>query len=98
MRFNPKARLDTGRVRDSGRGAGGGMGGGGMRIPIPGGAKAGSSIGGVIVLILFLVLTQCVGGGQGGLPLPDDGLDMSRVEGGDSQRYATAPGWRSRTR
>ena len=41
MRFNPKARLDTSRVRDGGRGSagggmGGGMGGGGMRIPLPG--------------------------------------------------------------
>ena len=70
VRFNPKARLDRSRVRDSGRSSGGGMGGGGMRIPIPGGAKAGSSIGGLIVLILFVVLTQCVGGGQGGTSSP----------------------------
>ena len=35
MRFNPKARLDTSRVRDGGGGgAGGGMGGGGVRIPM----------------------------------------------------------------
>src|SRR3990170_7765966 len=90
MRFNPKARLDTSRVRDSGRGGGmgGGMGGGGMRIPIPGGAKGGSSLGGLLVLILFLVLTQCVGGGQGGLPLPDTSLDTSRVAAADSDRYA----------
>ncbi|HEX6149687.1 KPN_02809 family neutral zinc metallopeptidase [Nocardioides sp.] len=88
MRFNPKARLDTSRVRDSGRGSGGGMGGGGMRIPIPGGAKAGSSLGGLLVLVLFLVLTQCVGGGQGGLPLPDTSLDTSRVAEADSDRYA----------
>ena len=88
MRFNPKARLDRSRVRDSGRSSGGGMGGGGMRIPIPGGAKAGSSIGGLLVLILFVVLTQCVGGGQGGIQLPDDSLDTSRAQGADSDRYA----------
>jgi predicted metalloprotease len=90
MRFNPKARLDTSRVRDSGRGGGGGggLGGGGMRIPIPGGAKGGSTLGGLLVLVLFLVLTQCVGGGQGGLPLPDTSLDTSRVAAGDSDRYA----------
>ncbi|MGH3348174.1 MAG: KPN_02809 family neutral zinc metallopeptidase [Nocardioides sp.] len=89
MRFNPKARLDTSRVRDSGgAGTGGGTGGGGMRIPIPGGAKGGSSLGGLLVLILFLVLTQCVGNGQGGIPLPDTGLDTSRVAEADSERYA----------
>ncbi len=89
VRFNPKARLDTSRVRDSGRSSGGGgMGGGGMRIPVPGGVKAGSSIGGLLVLILFVVLTQCVGGGQGGIALPDDSLDLSRVQGADSGRYA----------
>jgi predicted metalloprotease len=66
---------------------GGGMGGG-MRIPVPGGAKGGSTLGGLLVLVLFLVLTQCVGGGQGGLPLPDTGLDTSRVAAADSERYA----------
>ena len=90
MRFNPKARLDTSRVRDVGSsaGGGGGMGGGGMRIPIPGGTKAGGGIGGVIIIILFLVLTQCLNnGGTGGLPLPDSGLDSSRMAGTDTGRY-----------
>ena len=80
MRFNPKARLDTSRVRDvGGSGGGGGGGGGGMRIPIPGGTKAGGGIGGVLIVILFLVLTQCIGGGTGGLP--DNGLDTCRMAG-----------------
>ena len=91
MRFNPKARLDRGRVADSGRGGGGrggGASGGGMRIPIPGGTAAGGGIGGILVVVLFIVLTQCVGSGTGGLPLPNDSLDTSRMEGGDSERYA----------
>jgi predicted metalloprotease len=89
MRFNPKARLDTSRTRDvGGSGGGGGMGGGGMRIPIPGGTKAGGGIGGVLVLVLFLVLTQCVGGGTGGIQLPDTGLDTQRFQGTDTGRYA----------
>ena len=87
MRFNPKARLDTSRVRDVG-GSGGGGGGGGMRIPIPGGTKAGGGIGGVLVIVLFLVLTQCVGGGTGGGQLPDTGLDTNRMQGSDTGRYA----------
>jgi predicted metalloprotease len=87
MRFNPKARLDTSRVRDVG-GSGGGGGGGGMRIPIPGGTKAGGGIGGVLVIVLFLVLTQCVGGGTGGIQLPDTGLNTSRMAGTDTGRYA----------
>ena len=49
MRFNPKARLDTSRVSDAGRGGGGGMGGGGdahARCPAaraPAAASAASS-------------------------------------------------------
>jgi len=88
MRFNPKARLDTSRVRDVGGSSGGGGGGGGMRIPIPGGTKAGGGIGGVLVIVLFLVLTQCVGGGTGGIQLPDTGLNTSRMAGTDTGRYA----------
>ncbi len=92
MRFNPKARLNTGRVSDRGRGGGGGgFGGGGMRMPIPGGTAAGGGIGGVIIVILFLVLTQCVGGGGGGFPggnTSGSGLDTGRFDGQDSERYA----------
>lgn len=83
MRFNPKARLDTSRVRDRGRGSGGGrsggLGGGGM--PIPGGVAGGGGLVGVIVVVLFLVLTQCMGDGG----LPSGGLDDSRMS--DTDRY-----------
>ena len=60
MRFNPKADISTGRVSDAGGGGGGG-GGGQMRLPIPGGTRAGGGIGGILILILFVVLTQCTG-------------------------------------
>src|SRR5262245_9342460 len=61
MRFNPKARLDTSRT--SGGGGGGGFGGGGGgRIPIPGG-RAGGGIGTVILLLVFFLVTQCMGVG-----------------------------------
>jgi predicted metalloprotease len=87
MRFNPKARLDTSRVRDVGTSAGGGgMGGGGTRIPIPGGTKAGGGIGGILIIVLFIVLTQCVGGNTP--TLPDTGMDTSRMAGTDTGRYA----------
>jgi hypothetical protein len=82
MRFNPKARLDTSRVRDRGRasrGGGGGLGGSGSSIPIPGGMRAGGGIVGVIVVVLYLVLTQCVGTGGGGA------FDTSRMA--DTDRY-----------
>ncbi len=89
MRFNPKARLDTSRMRDVGTSSGGGgLGGGGMRIPIPGGTKAGGGIGGILIIILFIVLTQCIGGTTGGPALPDTGLDTSRMAGTDTGRYA----------
>ncbi|MCD6639672.1 MAG: neutral zinc metallopeptidase [Nocardioides sp.] len=88
MRFNPKARLDTSRVGDSG---GGGMSGGPMRIPLPGGAKAGGGIGTLLILVLLFAVTQCQGGG--GLPMPggngldptQQGTDSSRMT--DSERY-----------
>lgn len=90
MRFNPKAKLDTGRISDSGRGGGGG--GGGMSLPIPGGAKAGGGLGMVLVLLVFFVLTQCAGvditgGGAAGLPQGGGQLDASRIQGADSARY-----------
>ena len=64
MRFNPKARLDTSRMRDDsggGGGMGGGLGGAGTRIPLPGGAKAGGGLG--IVLIIAVILLLKVFGG-----------------------------------
>jgi hypothetical protein len=87
MRFNPKARLDTRRTRDAGRGAGGG--GGGSRLPIPGGV-GGGSIGGVILLVvLFLVGNwlgiDLTGGGGGGGGAGSGALDSSRFS--DTGRY-----------
>jgi predicted metalloprotease len=97
MRFNPKADIRRGRVGDAGRGGGGGgMRGGPMRIPLPGGAKAGGGIGGLLIIVLFIVLTQCVGGG-GGLPSPGGGTGIDPQGQGqgepegleqDSERYA----------
>ena len=88
MRFNPKARLDTSRVHDVGGsgGGGGGMSGGAMRIPIPGGTKMGGGIGGILIILLFVVLSQCVGGNTPSLP--NTGLDPSRMTGTDTGRYA----------
>jgi uncharacterized protein len=70
MRFNPKARLDSGQVQNR-RGSGGG--GGGFGFPAGGGGsgmKVGGGIGGVIVVIIIIVLTQFVGGGGGTSSLP----------------------------
>ena len=92
MRFNPKADISRGRVRDVGGSGGRGGGGGGMRIPLPGGTRAGGGIGGLLIIILFVVLTQCVGGG-GGLPSPGGGAqgqsqgDPQGIDP-DDERYA----------
>ena len=80
MRFNPKARLDTSRMGDAGRRGGGGRGG---SIPIPGGLRAGGGIGGLIIVVLFLVLTQCLDNGSS--PAGGGGLDTSRMA--DTGRY-----------
>jgi predicted metalloprotease len=91
MRFNPKARLDTSRVRDGGRGgggAGGGLGGGGMRIPMPGGTKAGGGLG-LVLIIVVLILSQCSGVDLTGALNGSDasGYSSSRFQG-DSAAYA----------
>jgi uncharacterized protein len=87
VRFNPRARLDRGRVSDTGggRGRGGGAGGSGRRIPIPGGTKAGGGIAGLLVVVLIIVVSQLLDGG----PAADTGLDTGRFDGGDSNRYAS---------
>ncbi len=90
MRFNPKARLDTSRVRDSGGGRGGTGRSGRSGMRIPGGAAAGGGgITAVIVLVIFVVLQLTGDGGGTTAPSIDDALDTSRAgAGGDSQRYA----------
>ena len=89
MRFNPKARLDTSRVRSGGSGGGGmggGMGGGGMRIPLPGGTKAGGGVGVLLIIVVILLLRAC-----GGIDLTGamtgataGGYDSSRFQGDDT--------------
>ena len=91
MRFNPKADISKGRVRDAGGGGGGGMGGGGMRIPMPGGTRAGGGIGGILIIILFVVLTQCTGlGSSGGGGTSTQGQAQGEPDGIDTgdERYA----------
>jgi predicted metalloprotease len=78
MRFNPKARLDTSRVRSgggAGGGRGGGPGGGGMRVPLPAGTRAGGGAGLLVIIVVILLLKACggvdltgavAGGGLGG--------------------------------
>ncbi len=92
MRFNPKAKLDAGQVRDSGRGGGasGGLSGGGMRLPIPTGkAGAGGGIG-LVIVIVFFVVSQCMGGGGTSGGLGSLGLDTNQLQAAgtmDSARY-----------
>ena len=88
MRFNPKADISGGRVRDAGGGSGGGSP---MRIPIPGGTRAGGGIAGVVIVILFIVLTQCMGGelpGPGGGAAPQGRSQPDGIDAGDD-RYAS---------
>jgi predicted metalloprotease len=92
MRFNPKARLDTSRMRDGGRGGGGvggGLGGGGARIPLPGGTKAGGGVGFLVIVVVIVLLKACAGvdltgGVTGGSA---SGYTTSRFTG-DSAAYA----------
>jgi predicted metalloprotease len=87
MRFNPKARLDTGQVSDSG--GGGGLGGGGTRLPIPGGVRAGGGITGLLLVLALFVISQCTGvdltgGGGGGAGTT---FDTQQMADADTGRY-----------
>lgn len=89
MRFNPRARIDTGRIRHSGRSGGSGGGlrpgrGGTGRIPVPGG-RGGLGIGGLLLIVLFIVVTSWLGDGVPGLG-GDTGDDPQGDAGPD--RYA----------
>src|SRR3954447_15467134 len=90
MRFNPKARLDTSRVRSGGGGgggAGGGLGGGGMRIPMPGGTRAGGGLGLVLIIVVIVLLKACAGIDlTGAVTGATGGYDTSRFQG-DSTAY-----------
>jgi predicted metalloprotease len=79
MRFNPKADIGGGRISDGG--GGGGLGGGGLgggRLPIPGGFGIKGTI---IIIVLYVILQMCTGGG---LPGPSLGQD----DGTSSQQPA----------
>jgi uncharacterized protein len=58
MRFNPKARIDQSQIETR---SGGGRGGGGMRMPMPGGGGGKVGLGTIVVIVLFVVLSQCTG-------------------------------------
>jgi len=79
MRFNPKARLDTSRMGDAGRGSGSSRGGGG--IPIPGGA-AGGGIGTLVVIAIVVVASLVLGGGNDDNPGADTGR-YEQCDGGE---------------
>ncbi|MBO0844317.1 MAG: neutral zinc metallopeptidase [Nocardioides sp.] len=82
MRFNPKARLDTSRVRSGGGGrGGGGMAagpGGQMRMPMPGGTRAGGALGLVLIVAVIILLRAC------------GGVDLTGAMSGASSGYSTS--------
>jgi uncharacterized protein len=81
MRFNPRARIDQSQIETRSGG-----GGGGGRLPIPGGGRGGTiGIGTVIVIILYVVITQFTGssGGSGDTATTNEcktGADANRSE------------------
>ena len=90
MRFNPKSRLDTGRVSDAGRGRGGrrsgsrsGSSGG---LPIPGGVAGGGGVVGIIIAVVaYFVISQL---GDASLPGAGGGEGYDASAFTDTGRYA----------
>lgn len=92
MRFNPKADISSGRVRDAGgSGGSGGLGGGlgGGRIPIPTGGKGG--VGSIIAVLVVVAIAYFTGGissltgdaGDAG-QAPDTGRYVECTSGADA--------------
>jgi predicted metalloprotease len=87
VRFNPKARIDQSQIEVR---SGGRSGGSGMRLPIPSGGGGGRiGLGTIVVVILFVVLSQCTnltsdsGGGGGdtaGQNTCQSGADANKSE------------------
>lgn len=81
MRFNPKAQADASQTDDR-EGSGGSFGGGTrMPIPLPGGTGGRLSGGAIVVVILYVVLSTCLGGG----PLDPGGVNQSDQSQGTNQ-------------
>ena len=59
MRFNPKARIDQSQIQTRSGGSRGRSGGAGFPIPSGGGGKLG--IGGILVIVVLVLLSQCMG-------------------------------------
>lgn len=87
MRFNPKAQADNSQIDNrvgQGRSSGGGMR---MPIPMPGGSGGRMSGAAIVILVLYLVLSTCLGGG----PLDPTGSDNSAVNQGQTQTQDQEP-------
>ena len=80
MRFNPKARLDTGRIRDVGGSRRGG-GGGRSALPVPTGLLGRGGVLGFVVVIGVVLYNTFVAGGTGA------SYDTSRMA--DTGRYSS---------
>ena len=110
MRFNPKARLDTGRVRDAGAAAAVAAGlrrRRAARIPIPGGdrRRRRRSVGIIVVVVIFFVAQprrRAVGGAQHAASTaaasPTPAATPTARPAPTPTTAPTAPGWPSRTR
>jgi predicted metalloprotease len=85
MRFNPKARADSSQI-DNRVGQSGSYGGG-MRLPLPGGSGGRLTGGTILIMVLYLVLSTCLGGG----PLDPAGSGGSTNTQGQTQAVDEEP-------
>lgn len=81
MRFTPRARLDTSRVGDAGRG----RSSGGSRAGIPGGLPVRGGVGTLVLVVLVYLAVQVLGGGSDSAD--DDRYDACR-SGADANESA----------
>jgi uncharacterized protein len=88
VRFNPKARIDQSQIEVR---SGGRSGGSGTRLPIPTGGGGKIGLGTIVVVILFVVLSQCtnlVGDSGGGGDTAGENTCQTGADANESEACA----------
>lgn len=87
MRFNPKAQADSSQIDNREGMSGGSAGGGRIPIPLPGGTGGKLTGGTIVILVLYVVLSTCLGHG----PLNPTGSSNTNTTSSNSNSAKQEP-------